>query len=399
MHIKADESKIGSFKDFEAIIEDPQNAKNDISTFAGRMLAFSKLFSKKNLLLAVDEIELGTDFEEAACLYSALIEKLIENKLKIVITTHHKRLAMLLSKNSEVELLAALYDEALARPKFEFLKGTIGKSYAFETALRYQIPLNLVAKARQNYGEEKQGLEDLVGKNINLELELREKLAKVSEKEQKADSILQNLKEQKEKNENEFRARYNALGLEFHKAIEEAKKTIKLHDTKEKQRSLNRANELKRAITPPTCAQKEEFRVGDVVKYEKIKGVIIGISKNDALIESEGLKLRIGLNLLRKSTPTPKPKTKTQISLTKPTNLALSLDLHGLRSDEALERLDKFISDALIAGLDEVLVYHGIGTGKLAFAVKEFLKSHKSVKNFSDAPINQGGFGAKLIRL
>lgn len=139
--------------------------------------------------------------------------------------------------------------------------------------------------------------------------------------------------------------------------------------------------------------------MGDVVKYEKIKGVIMGISKNDALIESEGLKLRIGLNLLRKSTPTPKPKTKTQISLTKPTNLALSLDLHGLRSDEALERLDKFISDALIAGLDEVLVYHGIGTGKLAFAVKEFLKSHKSVKNFSDAPINQGGFGAKLIRL
>ncbi|EAH9851075.1 endonuclease MutS2 [Campylobacter upsaliensis] len=399
MHIKADESKIGSFKEFEAIIEDPQNAKNDISTFAGRMLAFSKLFNKKNLLLAVDEIELGTDFEEAACLYSALIEKLIENKLKIIITTHHKRLAMLLSKNSEVELLAALYDETLARPKFEFLKGTIGKSYAFETALRYQIPPNLVAKARQNYGEEKQGLEDLVGKNINLELELREKLAKVSEKEQKADSILQNLKEQKEKNENEFRARYNALGLEFHKAIEEAKRTIKLHDTKEKQRSLNKANELKKAITPPTSAQKEEFRVGDIVKYEKIKGVIIGISKNDALIESEGLKLRIGLNLLRKSTPTPKPKTKTQISLTKPTNLALSLDLHGLRSDEALERLDKFISDALIAGLDEVLVYHGIGTGKLAFAVKEFLKSHKSVKNFSDAPINQGGFGAKLIRL
>ncbi|MBS4329994.1 endonuclease MutS2 [Campylobacter vulpis] len=399
MHIKADESKIGSFKDFEAIIEDPQNAKNDISTFAGRMLAFSKLFTKKNLLLAVDEIELGTDFEEAACLYSALIEKLIENKLKIIITTHHKRLAMLLSKNSEVELLAALYDEALARPKFEFLKGTIGKSYAFETALRYQIPPNLVAKARQNYGEEKQGLEDLVGKNINLELELREKLLNVSEKEKKADIILQSLKEQKERNENEFRARYNALSLEFHKAIEEAKKTIKLHDTKEKQRSLNKANELKKAIILPTSTQKEEFCVGDFVKYEKIKGVIVGISKNDALIESEGLKLRIGLNLLRKSTPTPKPKTKTQISLSKPTNLALSLDLHGLRSDEALERLDKFISDALIAGLDEVLVYHGIGTGKLAFAVREFLKSHKSVKDFKDAPINQGGFGAKLVRL
>ncbi len=375
MRIKADESKIGSFKEFEAIIEDPQNAKNDISTFAGRMLAFSKLFTKKNLLLAVDEIELGTDFEEAACLYSALIEKLIENKLKIIITTHHKRLAMLLSKNSEVELLAALYDEALAKPKFEFLKGTIGKSYAFETALRYQIPPVLVAKARQNYGEDKQGLEDLVGKNINLELELREKLAKVSEKEKRADEILQSLKEQKERNESEFRARYNALGLEFHKAIEEAKKTIVLKDTREKQRSLNKANELKRAISLPNREQNEEFRVGDFVKYEKIKGVIVGISKNDALVESEGLRLRVGLNLLKKSSALPKPKAKTQISLARPTNVALSLDLHGLRSDEALERLDKFISDALIAGLDEVIVYHGIGTGKLSFAVREFFKN------------------------
>ncbi|WP_270978389.1 endonuclease MutS2 [Campylobacter helveticus] len=399
MRIKADESKIGSFKEFEAIIEDPQNAKNDISTFAGRMLAFSKLFTKKNLLLAVDEIELGTDFEEAACLYSALIEKLIENKLKIIITTHHKRLSMLLSKNREVELLAALYDEALAKPKFEFLKGTIGKSYAFETALRYQIPPVLVAKARQNYGEDKQGLEDLVGKNINLELELREKLAKVSEKEKRADEILQSLKEQKERNESEFRARYNALGLEFHKAIEEAKKTIVLKDTREKQRSLNKANELKRAISLPNREQNEEFRVGDFVKYEKIKGVIVGISKNDALVESEGLRLRVGLNLLKKSSALPKPKAKTQISLARPTNVALSLDLHGLRSDEALERLDKFISDALIAGLDEVIVYHGIGTGKLSFAVREFLKTHKSVKSFSDAPINQGGFGAKLVRL
>lgn len=75
------------------------------------------------------------------------------------------------------------------------------------------------------------------------------------------------------------------------------------------------------------------------------------------------------------------------------------MDLHGLRSDEAISRLDKFISDALLAGFDEVLVYHGIGTGKLAFAVREFLKTHKSVKGFNDAPINQGGFGAKVVRL
>lgn len=117
------------------------------------------------------------------------------------------------------------------------------------------------------------------------------------------------------------------------------------------------------------------------------------------MVESDGIKLRVPLKLLKKSTPTPKISPKTSISVAKPTNLSVSLDLHGLRSDEAISRLDKFISDALLAGFDEVLVYHGIGTGKLAFAVREFLKTHKSVKGFNDAPINQGGFGAKVVKL
>lgn len=397
MHLKASESKVGIFKEFDAIIEDPQNVKNDLSTFAGRMLHFSKLFSKKNLLLGIDEIELGTDFEEAACLYSVLISHLIQKGFKIIITTHHKRLAMLLAKNEQVELIAALYE--FSRPKYEFLKGIIGKSYAFETALRYQIPQNLVQEAKKLYGEDKENLEELVGKNINLELELKAKLENVKKKEQKVDEILLALKDQKEKNEEEFHTNLRVLELKFHKAIEEAKKGINLKDTKDKQRSLNKANELKNAIILPSMEQNEELRVGDFVKYEKIKGKILNISKNDATIESDEIKLRVPLKLLRKSTPTPKKAAKTSISIARPMSLSVSLDLHGLRSDEAISRLDKFISDALIAGFDEVLIYHGIGTGKLAFAVREFLKTHKSVKSFNDAPINQGGFGAKVVKL
>jgi DNA mismatch repair protein MutS2 len=61
--------------------------------------------------------------------------------------------------------------------------------------------------------------------------------------------------------------------------------------------------------------------------------------------------------------------------------------------------MDKFLSDALLQGFDEVLIYHGIGTGKLSYAVKEFLKEHPSVKSFADAPAHMGGFGAKVVRL
>lgn len=399
MRINAQKSQIGNFKEFDAILEDPQNVKNDISTFAGRMLHFSKLLGKKNVLLGVDEIELGTDFEEAACLYTELISKLLEQDNKIIITTHHKRLAMLLAKNSKVELIAALYDEELSRPKYEFLKGTIGKSYAFETALRYGISANLVQNAKKLYGEDKENLEEMVSKNINLELSLRKKNEELEEKEAKVDEILLSLKDQKEKNEQEFKKLISNLEFKYHKAIEEAKKTINLKDIKEKQRSLNKANELKKSIVLPSMEQNEELRVGDFVKYEKIKGKITAISKNDAMIQSDGLSLRVPLNLLKKSNQTPTQKAKSSVSITRPSALNMTLDLHGLKSDEALERLDKFISDALIVGFDEVIVYHGIGTGKLAFAVKEFLKAHKSVKSFNDAPINQGGFGAKVVKL
>ncbi|MEE3693546.1 endonuclease MutS2 [Campylobacter sp. CLAX-22107-21] len=401
MSINSAKSSIGSFKEFEAIIEDPQNSKNDISTFAGRMLGFSKILGKKQILIGVDEIELGTDFEEAASLYSVLLTSMMSSDIKMVITTHHKRLAMLLAKNSEVELIAALYDEQNSRPKYEFLKGIIGKSYAFETASRYGIPANLVASAKSAYGDDKENLNEMISKALNLELELKLKLKSVEEKELKLDELLKDLKEAKIRADETLRARLSSLETEFYKAINEAKRGIKLKDTKEKQRSLNNANSIAKSIQKPTILSEPiELKVGDRVKYDKIKGVVLSLSKNDAIIDSNGVNLRVPISLLKPTNQSPLNNQKSvNISLSRPNSASVMIDLHGLRSDEAIEKLDKFISDALIAGFDEVLIKHGIGTGKLAYAVKEFLKSHPSVKAFKDGAPSEGGFGSKVVKL
>ncbi|WP_086286987.1 endonuclease MutS2 [Campylobacter sp. P0085] len=401
MSINSAKSSIGSFKEFEAIIEDPQNSKNDISTFAGRMLGFSKILGKKQILIGVDEIELGTDFEEAASLYSVLLTSMMSSDIKMVITTHHKRLAMLLAKNSEVELIAALYDEQNSRPKYEFLKGIIGKSYAFETASRYGIPANLVASAKSAYGDDKENLNEMISKALNLELELKLKLKSVEEKELKLDELLKDLKEAKIRADETLRARLSSLEAEFYKAINEAKRGINLKDTKEKQRSLNNANFIAKSIQKPTILSEPiELKVGDRVKYDKIKGVILSLSKNDAIIDSNGVNLRVPISLLKATNQSPLNNQKSvNISLSRPNSASVMIDLHGLRSDEAIEKLDKFISDALIAGFDEVLIKHGIGTGKLAYAVKEFLKSHPSVKAFKDGAPSEGGFGSKVVKL
>ncbi|HHH72687.1 MAG TPA: endonuclease MutS2, partial [Sulfuricurvum sp.] len=69
MKLNPHRSSIGTFKQIEAIIDDPQNVRNDIYTFAGRMQEFSRLFEARSALVGVDEIELGTDSDEAASLF------------------------------------------------------------------------------------------------------------------------------------------------------------------------------------------------------------------------------------------------------------------------------------------------------------------------------------------
>lgn len=400
MKIDAKRSVIGSFKELFAILDDPQNVKNDISTFAGRMSEFSRLFGKKGTLVGVDEIELGTDADEAANLFKVMIEKLIEKDMKIVITTHHKRLASLLATHKEVELLAAIYDEKTERPTYGFLKGTIGKSYAFETAIRYGIPASIIAEAKVLYGEDKEKLNDLIQKNIDLELAMRQTSDELNKKLEEVEKLKDSLKNEKERVAREFESAYEKMRKEFSEAVGQAKKAIKTNDTKESHRLLNKANQLhqesKKAI--PTQAP-EALEIGDKVKYGASKGVIKNIKKDEATIECDGILLRVPLAKLRRSGNQPNVKKSGVVITKETTSGSMILDLHGLRGDEAIERLDKFLSDALINGFDEVLVYHGIGSGKLAYAVRTFLSTYPKVVSYGDAPMNLGGFGATLIKL
>ena len=110
------------------------------------------------------------------------------------------------------------------------------------------------------------------------------------------------------------------------------------------------------------------FKVGDRVKYQSSKGEIVSIKGKKAFIENDlGMRVQVNLTDLKPSgNPIKvKPKPKATVNVQKPESGYISLDLHGQRAEEAIENLDKFLSDSLIAGFDEVQVYHGIGTGKI----------------------------------
>jgi DNA mismatch repair protein MutS2 len=395
-------TKVSHFKDVIAILDDPQSVKNDISTFAGRMVEFSKIFSKSNAIVGVDEIELGTDSDEAAALFKVIIEKLMKKDIKIIITTHHKRLASLLATHEDVELVAALYDEENRKPTYEFLNGTIGLSYAFETANRYGIPLDIIKEAKEVYGEDKEKLNDLIARSSSLELEYQKKLKELDENIVNSKRLQNNLNLQKEELDTLIYQEKNKLHQEYSDVKEEAKKAIKAKMYQDSHRHLNIAHIKVDKIQTKKVEETVEFKIKDRVKYNNTKGEIISIKGKKAHIQTDdGMKLQVPLTSLKASGNPIKIKTKPNIKIKveKPKEGDVKLDLHGQRSDEAIENLDKFLSDCLISGFDEVLVFHGIGTGKLAYAVKKFLDSHPKVNSYTDAPHNQGGFGAKIIKL
>ncbi|MDF1879325.1 endonuclease MutS2 [Sulfurimonas sp. SAG-AH-194-C20] len=399
--MKLDEHKshIGSFKTVLAIIDDPQNVKNDISTFAGRMQQFAKIFKETSALVGVDEIELGTDSDEAAALFKVILDDLIKRRQKVVVTTHHKRLAALMADRDDVELMAAIYDEEARKPTYEFMQGIIGKSYAFETAARYGINNAIVKEAKAVYGDNSEKLSLLIERGSQLERELKRKHQLVDDKLADLKKKEGQLKDTREAQLLEIEEQKAALKRSYDVAISEAKAAAKANDTKSIHRAMDKANKKLPPKGEDKIQRNETFKVGDVVKYHSSRGTIISMrGEKEATIEMDGMKVRVKTKHLR-HTKALKVKPQTNVSLNVEKRAGLKCDLHGMRADEACETLDKFLNDALINGWDEVIVYHGIGTGKLSFAVKNFLTAHPRVQKFADAPQHLGGFGAKIVSL
>jgi len=402
MKVDAHKSEIGRFKFLQAVIDDPQNVANDISTFAGRMQQFATLFEHNNALIGVDEIELGTDSDEAAALFKVLLDELVKRGQKIVVTTHHKRLASLMADRDDVELMAAIFDEERRLPTYEFLQGSIGRSYAFETALRYGINQKLVEEAKNVYGQNHEKLNTLIERGSQLERELKSKNAQVDAKLEKLKKEELLLKEKEQNIELELQREKQRLQAEFDLAITKAKEAAAQNDLSAIHRKMNKAQKhLPKIEKEPSFKSEHIFQVGERVKYRKELATILSLKKKEAMIEVDGgFKIRVKRYELKPAGKQPKKAVpKSSVKLDVERKSGLKLDLHGMRAEEACEALDKFLSDALLNGWDEVIVYHGIGTGKLAYAVKNFLINHPSVKKFEDAPAHMGGFGAKLVTL
>ena len=388
-------TEVGHYKSIEAVIDDPQSVKNDISTFAGRMQEFAKLFSKEDAIVGVDEIELGTDSDEAASLFRVMLDELRKKGITFIVTTHHKRLASLMASDDQVELIAALYDEERRVPTYTFLQGSIGKSYAFETAQRYGVPVAIVNKAKEVYGEDKENLNELIERSTTLEREMRLKIAKVDEELQAAEKQKQKLLDEEFKLQESHRKAIATLENRYNAATKKAREALKVKESTEGRRLLNVAHQRKEFQQKDVkLAEEAPLKEGDKVKYRSHKGELISLRGKDATIIVDGLKMRVPLSQLKRRGDAPKVKVvqkpkQVKVHVEK-SGASISVKLLGMYADEAIDTVDKFLSDALVNGLNEVQIIHGTGGGVLSKLVSEYLKNHPKIDKFYRMPGNLG---------
>ncbi|MNI64700.1 Endonuclease MutS2 [compost metagenome] len=93
-----------------------------------------------------------------------------------------------------------------------------------------------------------------------------------------------------------------------------------------------------------------------------------------------------------------KKKSSKQVNLNLK-SVSSSVDLRGLDAEEACYDADKYLDEAYMAGLGEVSLIHGKGTGVLRKAINDMLKKHPHVKSYRLGEYGEGGTGVTVVQL
>ena len=149
--------------------------------------------------------------------------------------------------------------------------------------------------------------------------------------------------------------------------------------------------------------QNHTFVVGDHVKIDSMnrEGDISEVLKNHqvtVLVSGLAIKLKdTEITFLHPKTKVQKVKSGGRPKMKKTGHY--EVNVIGMRYQEAMDTVDKFIDDAIVLGYPSVRIVHGMGTGVLRNGIRKMLKTNKNVKAFRDGGPNEGGLGATVVDL
>lgn len=420
-------STVGFFKEIFADIGDEQSIEQSLSTFSSHMTNIVSIIENadENSLALFDELGAGTDPTEGAALAISILENLRMKKVKLVATTHYSELKGYALKTENVENASVEFDVETLRPTYRLLIGIPGKSNAFEISRRLGLPDYIIIDAKENIARETLEFEDLIQT-------LQEKSIKAEEYRREHELLTIEAKKYKEK----FEEKYNNIAVAKEKAIEEGKREARklLKEAKEEADNiLKDMRELEKLSYGVGARQKlEEQRLKLKNKLEETettyknktldgealttvsegqevfipslnqKAIVIGKvdNKGEVQVQAGIIKISIKLAELRapKDTKEQKKVKKREMKLNLK-SVPSSIDIRGVDGEEGRYMVDKYLDDAFMAGLGEVTIIHGKGTGALRNVICDMLKKHNHVKTFRLGNYNEGGTGATVVEL
>lgn len=425
LHIPAQSgSEIMLFRDVYADIGDEQSIEQSLSTFSGHITNIIRILKKSrwNTLVLLDELGAGTDPQEGSALARAIMQTLLEKKVPCLVATHYSELKAFAHTQPGVMNASMEFDLSTLKPTYHLLLGLPGRSNALAIAGRLGMDSQIIDAARGMLDPNELQTDDLLE-----EIRQQQKLAQ-KEKEDAA-SELQQMQEMKQEWQKKLdgveeerilileQARKDAL-IEIDRLREELK-DIRKQASKEKdstesrkkiRKKLDQLEEHQREPLEKETHSPHEVKplmAGDRVYVQtlKVDGNVRSIMHDVVEVEIGKMRVKVSTaDISRAKTKEKKIKTEThEVSSTKlPTSLkspGLECNLRGMRVDDALEELERYLEKAYSAGLPYVRIVHGKGTGTIRQVVQEYLTTSPYIERWELAMRTEGGEGVTVAHL
>lgn len=430
LHIPAkDRSELAIFDDVYADIGDEQSIEQSLSTFSSHMtniVSILKHATPQSLVL-FDELCAGTDPDEGAALAISILDRLRQDGIRTMATTHYSEIKLYALSTTGVENACCEFSVQTLSPTYRLLIGIPGKSNAFAISSKIGLPTDLIEDAKTRITKENENFEDVIADLEQSRLTIEKEQAEINRYKEEAASLKKQLEEKQERlNRSRDRvlqeANQQAAAI-LKEAKDLADETIrnfhkygKTHmdaSAMEKDREKIR-KKMAKAQSKSSIQKKEQInhnvpkklRLGDSVKIlsMNLKGTVHTLPdvKGNLFVQAGILRYQTNIRdlILVNDDATPAVhNTKTgagKLKMSKSLSVSPEINLIGKTVDEALMELDKYLDDAYLAHLKSVRIVHGKGTGALRKAVQGHLKRQKYVKAFHLGEFGEGDAGVTI---
>lgn len=428
LFVPADEgSQLCVFDAIFADIGDEQSIEQSLSTFSSHMTNIIRILDEmtsKSLIL-LDELGAGTDPAEGSALAIAILEHIHSKECRVIATTHYSELKAYAFNRKGVINASMEFDITTLSPTYRLLVGVPGRSNAFAIAERLGLSSDIINVARGEVSEEDMKVESMIAsleqnritaetereaaQKLRLEMEqLRIKHEQEKEKfEEQREKMLEKAQQDAKAAVAKARKEAEQIISDLRKLAMEEGASIKEHKLIEARKRLEEAEpELKVKKKPAKNGKQQKLTVGDEVKVYSLnsKGHIVELHGDEAFVQLGIMKMKVKLEDLellqsKSSIPAQPQKQAASLKRTKDDSVRMELDLRGESLEEAILEVDRFLDESFLAGMGQVYIIHGKGTGILRSGIQEYLRRHSHVKSYRNGNYGEGGIGVTVAEL